>query len=686
MDKQEQNEEMEDSPQSSESASNGAPPNLDDEAITGNPLADIAWRAVDEGLLSRETVLKLGIEARPMTDMTCVKQLLTLLVEATSNGRHGATAPRMLNAEAIAAGMGIKGVTNAKFRTDLLLLLLGRHQHRTAQWVCDGYEHGFDVYSNAEEAARQNDLAAASFVPPVFHPNPVPKTAELADALDKTIREEEEAGFAPVVPDEVAAAISGIEAYPVYAIEKKLFGQVQAGKSRFIQNLSFGESSVNDDIEDEDSTLKYTTVQDAVEALIPMLDKAKVDDEMVYLALADLLKAYRGVCVRPDQWRRLAFRHKGRIRFQTRLPFGLKSACKIFSTISQLLCWIMRNILRVPFSKGYLDDFFFAAIGRQRAGDGLEVFLLLCNLLGIDVNRDKLITPRTLATFLGIEIDTVNETIALPTARLERLRKVVEEWQGKQTATATEMQSLAGSLNFAARVIPAGRVFMQRIWRALRNLQKSHRHKIEVEEALARDLAWWSTFLPLTNGTRKMREPEFVYPDELQLWSDASDIGGGAYWKDQWWFVRWEHDLAFMRDTPIAVRELYCVVTCALTWGHEWKDTRLFFHCDNTNSIVQVKKGSARNDDASHLIRVLHFAAARNDFQIHIAYVRSKDNSGADSLSKSDFRRFFDCVPTARSQPVVPTLPPWTDDPSWELEMARLVSDKMQQALDGQAF
>jgi len=675
-----------DSPQSHESVASGAPPELDVEIVTGNPLADIAWRAVDGGLLSRETVEALDIEAKPDDDMACVKQLLTLLVAATSGGRHGRTAPRILDAEAIAAKMGIRGVTNVKFRTDLLLLLLGRYQSRTAKWACDGFEHGFDVYSNAREAARQSALAAASFVAPVYHPNPAPKTAELADALDKTIKEEEEAGFAPVVPDEVAAIISGIEAYPVYTIEKKLFGQVLIGKSRFIQNLSYGESSVNDDIEDEDSTLKYTTVADALEELIPMIERAKREGSTVYLTLADLLKAYRGVCVRPDQWRRLAFWHKGQLRFQTRLPFGLKSACKIFSTISQLLCWIMRNILRVPCTKGYLDDFFMAAIGEQRAGDGLDVFLLLCRLLGIDVNMDKLITPRTTATFLGIEIDTCNETTALPAARLVRLRTVIAEWLGKQTATAKEMQSLAGSLIFATRVIPAGRVFMQRIFRALRGLEKSRKRETAITEDLSRDLRWWATFLPLTNGSRKMREPEFTYPDDLQLWSDASDIGGGAYWKDQWWFVRWEHDLAFMRDTPIAVRELFCVVTCALTWRHEWKETMMFFHCDNTNSIVQIKKGSARNDDASHLIRVLHFAAARNDFEIKIEYIRSKENSGADALSKSDFERFFLSVPTARSQPVVPTLPPWTDDPNWELAMARSVSDKMQQALSDQAL
>ena len=71
--------------------------------------------------------------------------------------------------------------------------------------------------------------------------------------------------------------------------------------------------------------------------------------------------------------------------------------------------------------------------------------------------------PASELEFLGIVLDTAKHEARLPHDKLKRLREELNGWTSKKSATLVQLQSLIGSLNFACKVIPPGRPFLQRI-------------------------------------------------------------------------------------------------------------------------------------------------------------------------------------------------------------------------------
>lgn len=84
----------------------------------------------------------------------------------------------------------------------------------------------------------------------------------------------------------------------------------------------------------------------------------------------------------------------------------------------------------------------------------LESKRTLCSIfdsLGLPLEPSKLQGPTTCLTFLGIEVDTVNQQLCLPTDKLDRLLNELEEARGRKVILKRELQSLTGLLQHACR-------------------------------------------------------------------------------------------------------------------------------------------------------------------------------------------------------------------------------------------
>ena len=100
-----------------------------------------------------------------------------------------------------------------------------------------------------------------------------------------------------------------------------------------ITDLSYPPNkSVNDGISPDDCSLEYTTV-DKVATIVLRLGKGTL------LAKIDIKSAYRIIPVHPADRSLLGIKWKGNIYVETRLPFGLRSAPKIYNTVADALKW-----------------------------------------------------------------------------------------------------------------------------------------------------------------------------------------------------------------------------------------------------------------------------------------------------------------------------------------------------------
>ena len=121
------------------------------------------------------------------------------------------------------------------------------------------------------------------------------------------------------------------------------------GRRRLITDLSYPEgASVNDGIPPELCSLKYTSVE-AVAAMAQRRGKGAL------LAKLDIRSAYRLIPVNPQDRHLLGIEWRGARYADGSLPFGLRSAPKIFSAVADALQWVMLDS-GVSIVDHYLDD------------------------------------------------------------------------------------------------------------------------------------------------------------------------------------------------------------------------------------------------------------------------------------------------------------------------------------------
>ena len=181
-------------------------------------------------------------------------------------------------------------------------------------YLTNGLRHGFRVGFNHALVLRS---AQANM--PLLNPSPVQEYLAKECTANRVL--------GPMPP--TAASSTHVNRFGV--IPKRR----QPGKWRLILGLSFPPGrSVNDGIPPELSELQFTTVDKAAQLIICLGRGA-------LLAKIDISHAYRNVPVHPDDRRLLWTVWNGSVFVDTSLPFGLRSAPKIFCAILDALEWVL---------------------------------------------------------------------------------------------------------------------------------------------------------------------------------------------------------------------------------------------------------------------------------------------------------------------------------------------------------
>ena len=123
---------------------------------------------------------------------------------------------------------------------------------------------------------------------------------------------------------------------------------------------------------------------------------------------------------------------EGTLYVDAALPFGLRSAPKVFTAVADGLEWRLRlEGLQQVFH--YLDDFLIIAQpGSQQCGDKLQRLLRVFSKLDIPIAEEKLMGPTVSLTFLGKKLDTSMMVRRLPQGKLTELQQLVVDWLPKK--------------------------------------------------------------------------------------------------------------------------------------------------------------------------------------------------------------------------------------------------------------
>lgn len=494
---------------------------------------------------------------------------------------------------------------------------------RYAAFLRRGMSHGFRIGFNptSELRAPQPNMQSA-----VDNPG----------AVDRFIDAEVAAGRL-----EVARTHERVRKNPIGVIPKPH----QPGKFRLIVDLSAPSGfSVNDGICPALCSLEYASVEQAAKLV-------KRAGPGALMAKLDLSSAYRHVPVHPDDSHLLGFEWRGAVYVDRALPFGLRSAPKVFTAVADGLAWAM--VCRgIEDFIHYLDDFFFCSSATSSAcREALRTAVPLCTELNLPIAQDKREGPSTCVTFLGIEIDSVAQELRLPARKRLQLQLTLKQWEGKRAASKRELQSLIGMLNHAASVVRPGRTFLRQLIDTMK-VPKKQSHQVRLNLHCRSDIAWWSLFLERWNGVALLPS----YSQGPAVASDASgNWGCGAFTRDslQWFQVRWP---PAWQQINIAAKELFPVVVAAAVWGRHWGGKCVHFHSDNQAVVAALSARTARDPRLMHLLRCLFFFEAHFRFEHQAHHLPGKMNQLADALSRDRVSEFRSLSPQAARQPtVIPT-------------------------------
>lgn len=404
--------------------------------------------------------------------------------------------------------------------------------------------------------------------------------------------------------------------------------------------------SVNDGVADQ--PLQYASFDHAVAIVRRCGPQCRI-------AKVDVKSAFRCVAVHPDDRWLLGMRWRHSWFVDLMLPFGLKSSPGLWDRYASLLEWILRQ-------RGLRNSFYFVddtIIGGAADSDQCErdVQLLLAtmNELGVPVNADKLKaegTPSTVAKVLGIEIDTNTMTARLSADKLAAISTAIDDWlSDTRDRTISELQSLIGTLVFAAKVVPAGRTFIRRLLALLHlpRRRRSKHHRVRIDDDARDDLRWWKRFIGEWNGVTMLPTEPFFNPPPVQcdptapkaqLYTDACRTGYGCVFGRKWFAGRWtEPELAAaMRrsDVSMPYLELLAILLAVTTFAPELTGRRVVLWSDCQPAVDAVNSGTCAAPELMRLVRHVLYTAATARFAIQLRHIAGVANTAADLLSRGE--------------------------------------------------
>ena len=118
------------------------------------------------------------------------------------------------------------------------------------------------------------------------------------------------------------------------------------------------------------------------------------------------------------------------------LPFGLRSVPYIFSSVVDLVEWVLKKQYDVSFLLHYLDDFHtLGPPNSQTCQRNLDTCIQQFQDWGIPLHPDKLEGPSTLLTVLGIELDSLLLQARLPQEKFDCIHTLLVSWSLKRHCT-----------------------------------------------------------------------------------------------------------------------------------------------------------------------------------------------------------------------------------------------------------
>ena len=341
----------------------------------------------------------------------------------------------------------------------------------------------------------------------------------------------------------------------------------------------------------------------------------------------DLRHAYHQIPVDPGDYKFLGYHWDGWLYFDTVLAMGQRNAAMACSRTTKAIMYM--HAADGFLGTSYLDDLIGVAepswseVAYSALGD-------LLSELGLLENFAKACGPSTRQIVLGVLIDTVNGTVAVPEEKMQEIIGLVRDWQGKTRSTKTELQSLIGKLQFISKCVRKSRIFLNRLLETLRAMH--NKKSINLSESFQKDLRWWDAFIKKYNGTSFIPPSVWAEPD-VTFSTDSCLTGCGGICGTEYFHVSFPHSISSL-GLPIHKLEMLAVLIGVRAWGHCFQGMRLQIYCDNKAAVDVINSSRTRDPFLASCLRELWLEVATFGFELRAVHLPGEENRVADWLSR----------------------------------------------------
>ena len=239
----------------------------------------------------------------------------------------------------------------------------------------------------------------------------------------------------------------------------------------------------------------------------------------------DLKSGYHHVDIAEVHQKYLGFSWGDKFYVFTVLPFGLSTACYIFTKIlCPLVCYWCELGIKIIV---YLDDGIGAATGCQRSLDASRIVSQTLENAGFVVNSDKSVwQPTQQLQWLGFVVDLALGKVEVPQEKLTRLLNMLHGIeQSSSHVPARLLASAIGKIiSMGLAIGPVSRFMTRSLYSVLQS-RVTWCSALTLTSEAKDELKFW-----LTSLIDYKSQPIWHSPSAIRVvYSDASDTGFGGY-------------------------------------------------------------------------------------------------------------------------------------------------------------
>ena len=176
------------------------------------------------------------------------------------------------------------------------------------------------------------------------------------------------------------------------------------------------------------------------------------------------------------------------------------------------------------------------------------------------------------------------------------------KWLTRQSCIKCQLLYIIKKLVFVSKVVKSGCTFVRRMIQLSKKARFLH-SPVKLSREFKLDVEWWLKYLRAWNDISWFKDQVWSSHEHLHLWTDASDLGYCAIFKNEWTI---QPLLKEYKYKSITWREIYALVKATAIWGEQLSKQRIRFHCDNEAVEFILQTGTCKCPEIMTLVHYVN--------------------------------------------------------------------------------